>query len=114
MVASILGAPELFVAHREGWDAAGPGPRAALQVQANLDADVREGRLDTDGDTSGHSDRETPDLDPPEGADENSACWSVLRVLSSRDWLGAGHPRTTVTKRALQVHLGGALLSGKA
>ncbi|MFD6135192.1 TetR/AcrR family transcriptional regulator [Isoptericola sp. NPDC060257] len=52
MAASILGAPELLVAHREGLGRRGAGPQGpALQVQAYLDAEARDGRLDPGVDT---------------------------------------------------------------
>jgi len=52
MAASILGAPELLAVHREGLRRQGAGPQGpALQVQAYLDAEARDGRLDPDLDT---------------------------------------------------------------
>jgi len=52
MAASILGAPELLAAHREGLGRRGAGPQGpALQVQAYLDAEAREGRVAADVDT---------------------------------------------------------------
>jgi len=52
MAASILGAPELLAAHRERLGRRGAGPRGpALQVQAYLDAEARDGRLAADVDT---------------------------------------------------------------
>jgi len=52
MAASILGAPELLAAHREGLGRRGAGPQGpALQVQAYLDAEVRGGRLAAGVDT---------------------------------------------------------------
>jgi len=46
MSASILGAPDLLAVHREGMRRRGAGPHGpALQVQAYLDAEVRNGRL---------------------------------------------------------------------
>ena len=52
MAASILGAPELLAAHRDGVSRRGVGPEGpARQVQAYLDAEVADGRLAGDVDT---------------------------------------------------------------
>lgn len=52
MAASILGAPELLAAHREGLGRRGAGPHGpAVQVQAYLDAEAAAGRVPRDVDT---------------------------------------------------------------
>ncbi|QOR69817.1 TetR/AcrR family transcriptional regulator [Ruania alkalisoli] len=53
MSASILGAPELLAAHRQGLRRLGAGPAApAHQVQTYLDAEAALGRVGPDADTT--------------------------------------------------------------